>query len=192
MDLTIVVRNLTNMAIDEYKNVRFALTLTALFRFFRPSFQPGLPKSQNFRTFQYHFSHYGVILFWFDLLTVGRVKASAMGVMSTIETLGSSRDWVQSSDWEGRKKLPGLPRKQPTEQAVYWARDGSIPHWSRESPRNRKIQVDGNVLRCPIKMRVFHQHESCLPCPILPRVMKEGESKKAALILIEQGKRSAK
>ena len=149
MDLTIVVRNLTNMAIDEYKNVRFALTLTALFRFFRPSFQPGLPKSQNFRTFQYHFSHYGVILFWFDLLTVGRVKASAMGVMSTIETLGSSRDWVQSSDWEGRKKLPGLPRKQPTEQAVYWARDGSIPHWSRESPRNRKIQVDGNVSAVP-------------------------------------------
>jgi len=27
MDLTIVVRNLTNMAIDEYKNMRFALTL---------------------------------------------------------------------------------------------------------------------------------------------------------------------
>ena len=33
-------------------------------------------------------------------------------------------------------------------------------------------------------MRLFHQNESCLACPILPRVMEEGESKKAALILI--------
>ena len=34
-------------------------------------------------------------------------------------------------------------------------------------------------------MRVFHQNEGCLPCPILPRVMEEGESKKAALILMK-------
>ena len=32
------------------------------------------------------------------------------------------------------------------------------------------------LLSCPIKMRVFHQNESCLIASILPRVMKEVES----------------
>ena len=34
-------------------------------------------------------------------------------------------------------------------------------------------------------MRVFHHNESYLAAPILPRVMEEGESKKAALILMK-------
>ena len=32
---------------------------------------------------------------------------------------------------------------------------------------------------CPIKMRVLHQNKAVFLAPILPRVMKEGESKKA-------------